>query len=761
MNLSTYRAYGRSMKRLATMMLLSLLATSTSAQEMPAVTALNFKKDILPIFADSCFGCHGDPARRKGKEPGGGLRLDSPESISHGGDAGPAIVSGKPDDSLLYQLIALPEDDDEVMPAKGDLLTRDQIALVREWIESGGDFGTWKGGENAPSIDKVTEMEISQAPEGDEMVTGPVAPDALTREIDQLVADELNRLGQTPRPEIDDYTFCRRIYIDVIGRIPTIDELDRFIEDDQTDKRARLIDKLLNSKGYNSHWYNYWADLLRVKNVGDELHHAGNFSEWIKDAVRRNKPYDQMAHELVNASGELYKPGNGATGFYAREKMPLDHLANSVKTFMGMSIECAQCHDHPYEDWTQQDFYKLAAFSSRTHLRVDPLPADEKKFYAKDRSILKQKSFDEWIVYRESLRVKHAAIYGNGTGFMRLPHDYQYDDGNPHDVLAADVLFGNLPELNYRITKEKLEKLPKRNFGPEINSRKSLADWMTSARNPMFAKATVNRLWHRIMGTELVGQLGGLTLEGMGNHPALTEKLMACLKGSKYDTKIFLKILFNSRIYQSKALALTASPPAYFLDGPVVRRLSSEVLVDSFLSLKTETPDKFVATEFRWDGFTNFYEKSQKMNVQDFVRYSIKGPGRGKFQQREEREAAQRNGDMGPRDLWRVSTFGRDYGQHRVAMLMGKSNRELIDSANLEPDIPQVLFMMNGPLTIPKDGLIYRKMNSAGNHEEKMAILWKSVLGRLPKKSEKALFKNEPDDLMWALLNSNEFRFIR
>ena len=92
---------------------------------------------------------------------------------------------------------------------------------------------------------------------------------------------------------------------------------------------------------------------------------------------------------------------------------------------------------------------------------------------------------------------------------------------------------------------------------------------------------------------------------------------------------------------------------------------------------------------------------------------------------------------------------------------MGKSNRELIDSANLEPDIPQVLFMMNGPLTIPKDGLIYRKMNSAGNREEKMAILWKSVLGRLPKKSEKALFKHELDDLMWALLNSNEFRFIR
>ena len=310
------------------------------------------------------------------------------------------------------------------------------------------------------------------------------------------------------------------IYLDAIGRIPTIIELDGFVGDKNPDKRSLLIEKLLHSKGYNSHWYNYWADLLRVKDIGDKLHHSGNFSEWIKEAVRSNKPYDQMAHELVNASGELYKPGNGATGFYARETMPLDHLANSVKTFMGMSIECAQCHDHPYEDWTQQDFYKLAAFTSRTHLRVDPRPQDEKKIYAKDRHVLKNRDFNEWIVYRESIRVKHAAIYGNGTGFMRLPHDYQYEDGEPHQVMEADVLFGNMPKVNYEITKAKLASLPKNQLGPEINSRSSLADWMVSSENPMFTKATVNRLWHEVMGTELVGQLGGLTVEEMGDHPA-------------------------------------------------------------------------------------------------------------------------------------------------------------------------------------------------------------------------------------------------
>ena len=115
-------------------------------------------------------------------------------------------------------------------------------------------------------------------------------PRAQASELDQVVTAELKQLGQEARPEIDDYTFCRRVYLDAIGRIPTLDELDQFIADKRSDKRAHLIDKLLKSKGYNSHWYNYWADLLRVKPVGDKLHHPGNYGEWIKEAIRTNKP---------------------------------------------------------------------------------------------------------------------------------------------------------------------------------------------------------------------------------------------------------------------------------------------------------------------------------------------------------------------------------------------------------------------------------------------------------------------------------------
>jgi hypothetical protein len=445
--------------------------------------------------------------------------------------------------------------------------------------------------------------------------------------------------------------------------------------------------------------------------------------------------------------------------------MALDHLSNSVKTFLGVSIECAQCHNDPSDDWTQQDFYKLAAFTSRTHLRLDPLPVDEKAKYGKDRKILKKKDFDEWIVYRETLRVKHASIYGNGTGYSRLPHDYAYQDAKPFQVISADVLFGEMPQVQYKMPQKKLETLQKKQFGPQVNSRESLANWMTSQENPVFTKASVNRLWHQVMGSELVGPLGGLTVESRGKHPALTAKLIEVMEAADFDIKKFLAVIFNTRIYQSKALGLQSEKPLYVLDGPIVRRLPAEVIVDSILSLRTADPDASVATEFRWDGFTHFYDKSRNMTVKDFVDYSIAGPGRTKFKRREEKEALERNADRGPKHLWRISAYGHLDGKSHPAVLMGASDRDLIDSANTQPDIPQILFLMNGPLEgsviRSPQTFIQEKLRKEKDKQKRMELIWKAILTRMPKPSERALFKHDQRDVMWALLNSNEFKFVK
>ena len=166
----------------------------------------------------------------------------------------------------------------------------------------------------------------------------------------------------------------------------------------------------------------------------------------MKTAVRDNRPYDQFVRDIVSAKGLLYEKGNGLAGFKAREVMQLDRLANTVKSFLGMGIDCAQCHDHPFDDWTQVDFYQLAAYTSNVKLRVDPPP------------------------------------------------------------LATKVRKGQL---------EKLEN--KANIGPSVNAQERLAGWMTSPDNAMFAKATVNRLWNWVMDVELVGPLGGLSLEREGH----------------------------------------------------------------------------------------------------------------------------------------------------------------------------------------------------------------------------------------------------
>ena len=187
----------------------NVAADRAHAEDMK-MPGLDFEKHILPIFQESCFDCHSDPAQRKGKKPKGGLRLDSPAYIRTGGDDGASFVAGKPNDSLLYQLINLPDDDDDVMPSKGDLLTQDQITLIGKWIESGGNFGVWEGvdGLGAVSVGKVKDVEVSEVSNGDEIASTPVDASAYAREIDQLVTDELIRLDQAPRPKIDDYTFC-------------------------------------------------------------------------------------------------------------------------------------------------------------------------------------------------------------------------------------------------------------------------------------------------------------------------------------------------------------------------------------------------------------------------------------------------------------------------------------------------------------------------------------------------------------------------
>ncbi len=586
--------------------------------------------------------------------------------------------------------------------------------------------------------------------------------------INQAIELKVKELGQKKRPGITHHEFCRRLYLDVIGRIPTLDEMNHFIADKNPNKRALLIHKLFKTKGYVSHFHNYWADLLRITYIGDKLHSMVNYSEWVKESLRKNKPYDVMVKELINAEGDLYKPGNGATGFYAREVMQLDHTASTVKSFLGMSIECAQCHDHPFEDWTQKEFYEFAAYTTNVKLRVDPSPEEEKKEYKEKRKELKDRDFDEWIVLREAARVKHAEIVGNGSGYLRLPHDYKYKDGNPHEVMAANSLFGDTPEMNYIMKKEVLQKNKnKKILGPAVNSKQVMANWMTS-KNKMFTYNIINRLWYKMMGVELIGPLDNLEYGQKGEHPELTDILADIMVNVKFDMVAFMKIVMHTKAYQSKALSKQVEGKNYFLDGPIFRRMSAEEIWDSTLSLVLEDPEKSVLDHFRYDGFTYFYEEALKMSPEEIIKYAETSKlNRGKFYNVNDKKADKYKNPKAVNFYHnRASEYRHPITKPHMLKTFGQSTREVINGSSLEPSMTQALYSMNGELEDvilrDKNNYINKKLSQLDNNSY-IDQAYLALLSRKATEREKGRLGNlslsDKQDLIWVLLNSNEFKF--
>ena len=191
-----------------------------------------------------------------------------------------------------------------------------------------------------------------------------INPLEAAKKIDSVLESHWAKQGLKINPAADDNTLVRRLYIDIIGRIPTTRETEEFLQSKSPTKRQELITKLLNSEGYVQNSFNYWADVLRAQSTGGQIGAitGGAYTNFIKDALRSNKPYDQFVREMVAATGQAWD--NGAIGYYMRDRgMPLDNMATTARIFLGTRIECAQCHNHPFDKWTQKQFYEMAAFT--------------------------------------------------------------------------------------------------------------------------------------------------------------------------------------------------------------------------------------------------------------------------------------------------------------------------------------------------------------------------------------------------------------
>ncbi len=426
-------------------------------------------------------------------------------------------------------------------------------------------------------------------------VTSFAAVDPASQKIDALVDAGLAKAGEKPNAPASDEVFMRRLYLDVIGRIPTVDEATAFLNDRSADKRSQLIAKLLASDGYTQNWFNYWADILRVKSDPTEGAPNGSgdvYASWLKEQLKYNTPYDKLVHSMLTAQGYLWD--NGAIGYYMRDAgMPLDNMANTCQVFLGTRVACAQCHNHPFDDYKQRDFYEMAAYTCGVQTRVN-----SRQIIAEATGKKSKRDQDKDLPpgVREQLDdLLEPLTYGtrqNPDMKQKLPPDFRGDpknpskrEGMPNEEVKAQPVF----------SREKIKT------GKGILD--NYANWMTSPDNPTFTTVIANRLWKSAFGIGLiepVDDIKKVDLDKTGNdasklasNPQLMSFLTQHMKACKYDMKKFLSTIYNSAAYQREATTKEVlSVENYAFAGPIVRRMSAEQLWDSMVTLVIPTPDE-------------------------------------------------------------------------------------------------------------------------------------------------------------------------
>lgn len=353
--------------------------------------------------------------------------------------------------------------------------------------------------------------------------------------IDERVAAKLEQLNIAPASLCDDKTFIRRAYLDTLGMLPTPEEVRNFIAEEGADKRAKLVERILERPEFVDYWTYQWSDLLLISSknlpVAEELN---AFSRFVREAVEENRPWDQFVRDIVTATGNTRR--NGAANYFVLHREIPDLTETTSQAFLGMSITCARCHNHPLEKWTQDQYYGFANLFSR-------------------------------------VRVKN----GKGGG---------------NDVVAAS--FGDVlhPLRGKALTPQPLDGEPVDDSAGS-DRRAALGDWLTAPENPYFTRSIVNRVWKNFMGRGLVEPVDDLRLTNPATNEPLMDALCLDLQEHGYDLKALMYSIMTSAAYQRVAEPTeSAAPDLINYSQYIARRLKAEVLLDTY-SQVTEVPTPF------------------------------------------------------------------------------------------------------------------------------------------------------------------------
>ncbi|MEE9368484.1 MAG: DUF1549 domain-containing protein [Pontiella sp.] len=777
----------------------SLIIGATS---LSASATINFEADVLPIFQEKCYRCHSGRVT----SPEASLRMDTAKLIEEGSEYGGIIEKMQPEKSVLFQRLALPAEKQGIMPpaGKGDPCSQEQLAIVRQWIVEGAKFGNWTGSEKAditkPPKKKNNNSRLALANYGTEkgirldLTPNPTYKARLSRNLVQAKAAEIDKLVAAYRaekevkalPPTNDRIFVRRAYLGIVGRTPTFDESVSFLSSKNQNKKSLLIDHLINTEGYVNHWFNYWADLLKVETIRFPQV-AVFYGDWIKQALRDNMPYDKFSYELITATGMAYQ--NGATGWTASdERMAPDHAANTMQAFLGMQLQCAQCHDHPYDRWNQYEFQSLVSYYGGVRWNG----VNNKHFTKQieneglEISVKQEKYFGNNMSYN----YRYAIWEPSFTTWNRLPKDYQYADAEPKQTVPPQVIFGEQPII-------------------KDSPRESFGKWVTSEDNKWFTVAIANRLWKQTMGVGLIEPVDNIKYDTEATIPALLTLLEKNMKLVDYNLKDFLRILYNTQTWQMQTMSedLPENLADYQYEGRPLMRMTGEQMWDSLVSLAIVDPDdrKGHGSRYTNDEFRKHADQIYFTPIEELVAYYT---DERIEQEKQERRLAEKEANKifmsvykkGQRKPGKYGTnlntwsfdhmtdprwLGMDRGLVRAAELaspapahhfirqFGQSDRKIIGTGRTAPNTTQVLNILNGPIHDILDNnlsVLSKMVAKQETSEEKITVLFRSVLTRNPTEEDieiatNVLAANQGRKgyrmILWALLNTREFMFIQ
>ena len=492
-------------------------ATVTPATMPPASLApVSFEQDIHPLLASRCFACHG------GDRAQGRFSMATREAILDGGASGSAVELGDSAKSYLIELVA-GLDPDLPMPPDGPPLSDEEVGKLRRWIDDGLP---WEFSYGAPGIHSPTELRKVEAPR----IYG--------HPVDLLLTSYFREYGLARPEPIDDRAFIRRASLDVIGLLPTPEQVAAFESDPDPDKRAKLIRTLLDDDiAYAEHWMTFWNDALRNDYVGTGYIDGGRsqITQWLWGALASNMPYDKFTRGLVNPSGP------SSSGFIngivwrgvinSSETPPMQAARGVAQVFMGINLKCASCHDSFVDHWTLEQAYGLAAAFSEESLELVRCDVNQ------------------------GVTAEPAFLWGELGG-----------------IDAAESLLAR---------------------------REQVAELVTTPDNGWFSRAIVNRLWASFYGRGIVEPLE--QLEGPPWHGELMDWLAKDFIDHDYDVKHLIERMLTAKVYQWPSIDREVERDFVF-EGPLVKRLSAEQFLDSLAQVTGVWPETAHFEDTRLEG---------------------------------------------------------------------------------------------------------------------------------------------------------------